>query len=92
MEENGKEESVNRTQRAKIRAMREQLDTDRVFKNDALYTRVQCRGSLWGGADSRFEREKEGYRSTQLSLRRLKKYNGPTGAMSESNFKEFMGA
>ncbi len=84
---------MNRTQRAKIRAAREKLDMNRAFKNDALESRILHHGGFYpSNTDSRFQNEKNIFESSKKELRHLKKYNGPTGTMSESTYKEFMGA
>lgn len=84
---------MNRTERAIVRSMREKLDMDRSMKNDALRERNAFHSCLYPGkTDSRFVQEKQIFKSSQKALRRAKKYNGPTGAMSESNYLEFVGA
>lgn len=81
---------MNRTQRAKIRAAHEALDMAREFKNDALdekirspYDRVR--------KEERFRSEMDWYKGKQKQIRKLKKYNGFTGIMSEKNYAEMMG-
>lgn len=84
---------MNRTERAKVRSMRETLDMNRAMKNDALRERTALRGCMFPQrGDSRFEQEKQIFNSSKKALRRTKKYNGPTGSMSESNYMELMGA
>ena len=85
---------MNRTERAKVRSMRETLDMNRAIKNDALQERTALRGCMFPQqhGNSRFEQEKQIFNSSKKALRRTKKYNGPTGSMSESNYLELMGA
>lgn len=83
---------MNRTQRAKIRAAREHLEMSRSFKNDALESMIMHHRCMFPQtSDRRFKDEKEIFKGAQKNLRRLKKYNGPTGIMSESNYMELMG-
>lgn len=79
---------MNRTQRAKIRAAREALDMAREFKNDALSSMLMC---SYGNTQDRFKSEKEYFKSKQKEVRRQKKYNGPTGLMTEENYMEVFG-
>lgn len=84
---------MNRTQRALVKKAHKKLAMNRAFKNDALYERNTMHNSLHpGSSDSHFTNEKEIFDASKKALRRLKKYNGPTGMMSESNYMEFMGA
>ena len=84
---------MNRTQRAKIKAAHAKLAFNRAEKNEALHERNIMHSSFYpGSSDSHFQNEKEIFDASKKALRRLKKYNGPTGMMSESNYMEFVGA
>lgn len=81
---------MNRTQRAKIRAAHQNLEMNRMFKNDALYVR-KWSNSMYPGSD-RFEDELKTFKGAQKNLRKLKKYHGPSGLMTENYYMELMGA
>lgn len=83
---------MNRTQRAKIRAAHEKLDMVREFKNDAVSSRTLFHSQLFGSdSDKRLSYEKQACKTAQKELRKLKKYDGFTGSMSESDYMEFIG-
>ena len=83
---------MNRTQRALIKQAHKKLAMDRSFKNDALYEKLDSAGFISYNENSRFESENEIFKASKKALRKLKRYNGPTGSMSEENYMEFMGA
>lgn len=82
---------MNRTQRAKIRAQHEGVDMYREFKNDALATRFTFPSVSGYGSTERFKSENEHFKAKQKQLRRMKKFNGPTGMMTEEQYQEVMG-
>lgn len=80
---------MNRTQRAKIRALHEDLEVNREFKNDALASALTTSYGMNGR--KRFKDENDNYKAKQKQLRRMKKFNGPTGMMTLEQYQEVMG-
>lgn len=81
---------MNRTQRAKVRAARRSLDIARAFKRDALFNRIGS--SYFDSASEEFKKELEIFKGKLKQVRKLKKYNGAPGLLTEKEYMEFMGA